>query len=765
MKLSIGIMVKNEEAHLRNCLGALMPLLEELSGEIVVLDTGSTDSSKEIARSFTDKVYERAWNDDFGAMRNHLLEFCSGEWFFWVDADEVLADHRPVVAFLSSEASTKYNAASLTIRNWTILDDADPNWVDARLVRLFRRTKGLRFEGAIHEQPIFSGPFVELDAILNHYGYINNDPELMERKFERNKQILLRELSKDKYNVYYWFQLSQTYSMHKDPMQAKNAIDHALELCYRNGLAMDSHMYVLITKAKVEFRLSNYHECIRYCRKALSLREGYLDLYYFLGVSHFYLQQYDEALFFLHRFLDYFEGKNRKERVLDMTTPEYSVSEVDSVYRLIGLILLRTGDFKAATEYSRRIRKAANLAVFLSEFIDVYYENGMIVELNEFYRESVTEAVRSFFIERLWSCVRKHIDSISEAFVEQSWDDPKLDRFCALSRGLLHRKSGTLDADNQEFSASWSGNRCALQLVLYVLMNDGTLFSRFASVHSEPVLLEALLAIMSTKHAKRMARELLEDLGESIDDTYSRMLLLKALFMVDSRNDEEDLDLFLEYLATGWELMRHQYAEQALSSSRNISSANDKFLVQMHSAIQASELSLRDSVRFLREALHYSPEMKRGIELMYREFRKREHEFVGRMSSGLRDELENYRPRVLSAIKKCINEGDTSEAHRFIREYERIFGCDSKLCSTKAVVLLASGEFDEAESLLTTGLRRNPYDVDLLYNMAFLSEINGETKRARRLYTRAMRFSADQQLVEDINQRIRELSRCLQWSQ
>ena len=46
---SIGIMVKNEEAHLRNCLGALMPLLEELSGEIVVLDTGSTDSSKEIA--------------------------------------------------------------------------------------------------------------------------------------------------------------------------------------------------------------------------------------------------------------------------------------------------------------------------------------------------------------------------------------------------------------------------------------------------------------------------------------------------------------------------------------------------------------------------------------------------------------------------------------------------------------------------------------------------------------------------------------------
>ena len=211
--------------------------------------------------------------------------------------------------------------------------------------------------------------------------------------------------------------------------------------------------------------------------------------------------------------------------------------------------------------------------------------------------------------------------------------------------------------------------------------------------------------------------------------------------------------------------MRHQYAEQALSSSRNISSANDKFLVQMHSAIQASELSLRDSVRFLREALHYSPEMKRGIELMYREFRKREHEFVGRMSSGLRDELENYRPRVLSAIEKCINEGDTSEAHRFIREYERIFGCDSKLCSTKAVVLLASGEFDEAESLLTTGLRRNPYDVDLLYNMAFLSEINGETKRARRLYTRAMRFSADQQLVEDINQRIRELSRCLQWSQ
>src|SRR6266567_8071044 len=84
MTVSLCLMVRNEEAALPGCLQSAADLVNE----IIVVDTSSTDRTKEIAGSFGAKVFDFPWVDDFAAARNECIRHATGEWIFWMDADE-----------------------------------------------------------------------------------------------------------------------------------------------------------------------------------------------------------------------------------------------------------------------------------------------------------------------------------------------------------------------------------------------------------------------------------------------------------------------------------------------------------------------------------------------------------------------------------------------------------------------------------------------------------------------------------------------------
>ena len=85
MKLSIGLMVKNESKYLKQCLESLQPIRKAIDSEIIIVDTGSTDNTVSIAKEFTDKVYFHQWNNNFSEMRNITANYSSGEWFMFID--------------------------------------------------------------------------------------------------------------------------------------------------------------------------------------------------------------------------------------------------------------------------------------------------------------------------------------------------------------------------------------------------------------------------------------------------------------------------------------------------------------------------------------------------------------------------------------------------------------------------------------------------------------------------------------------------------
>ena len=186
--LSVGMIVKNEEKHLDNCLSALKKLLDRVPSELIIVDTGSTDKTKEIALKYTDKVYDFEWIGDFSAARNYGLEKAVGEWFMSVDADEYLDDDfdEMVKFFTMPEVNQRYNSASFVIINYSSMETSKSVVDEFLAPRLVRLMDGVCFHDKIHEWLPQPNPHGVFSTKFHHYGYTFDDQDLLERKGERN---------------------------------------------------------------------------------------------------------------------------------------------------------------------------------------------------------------------------------------------------------------------------------------------------------------------------------------------------------------------------------------------------------------------------------------------------------------------------------------------------------------------------------------------------------------------------------------------------
>ncbi len=187
-KRSLCMIVKNEEAHLPACLQSAADLVHE----IVVVDTGSTDRTKEIAASFGAKVFDFPWVDSFAAARNESLRHATGDWIFWLDADDRLdEDNRRKLRELF--AGLPDSNTAFVMKCLCLPDPETGTATQVDHVRLFRNHPALRWEYRVHEQILPSlrrrGAEVRWsDVVIQHTGY--QDPALRRRKLERDRRLL-----------------------------------------------------------------------------------------------------------------------------------------------------------------------------------------------------------------------------------------------------------------------------------------------------------------------------------------------------------------------------------------------------------------------------------------------------------------------------------------------------------------------------------------------------------------------------------------------
>lgn len=317
MVLSIGMIVKNEEKYLERCLTALKPILDKLDSELIIADTGSTDRTVEIAKRFTDNVFHFEWIDDFAAARNSTIERSKGEWYMFIDADEILQDCSDIIRFFKTGEHKKYNTAAYTVRSYFDLSDKK-NYVDSRHQRLVKRTDGTVFQGKVHEMfsKVFA-PIRQLELIADHYGYayFNNgvDTGVAEKKSKRNLEYLLKELEDDNIaerNPSIYNEVSNSYGSVRNEEKELEYVNLGLEKIDHKSIVIGQYY---IHKLLVFFRRQNFEEIIKTADEYFDAdkhpwhnKELASDCFAFYARSYSYysLKQYKNAMHDAARFLD-----------------------------------------------------------------------------------------------------------------------------------------------------------------------------------------------------------------------------------------------------------------------------------------------------------------------------------------------------------------------------------------------------------------------------------------------------------------------------
>ena len=244
------MIVKNEERVLGDCLTSIKPWVNE----IIVVDTGSTDRTPEIAKEHGAKVFHSPWQDDFSQARNVSISHATGDWILWMDADDTIPEecgralHDTV---LVAEAKTGGILMQVHIppakgeSGFTVVDH----------VKLFRNLPEIRFEGRIHEQLLeqiyrTGGVIERSNLYVVHSGY-DYSPEGQKHKRERDLRILEKDLADRPDHPFVLFNIGMTAFHMKEFPKAKEALERCLRLSKPNESTVRK-VYAMLAGCELE---------------------------------------------------------------------------------------------------------------------------------------------------------------------------------------------------------------------------------------------------------------------------------------------------------------------------------------------------------------------------------------------------------------------------------------------------------------------------------------------------------------------------------
>jgi len=170
MTISVVVITKNEEANIGRCLASVA-----WADEIVVLDSGSTDRTVEIAKRHTSQVYIDGWHG-FGPQKNLALSYAKGDWVLSLDADEWVSDELALAMKAAACETSNFDAFSIP-RSSSFCGRfiRHSGWWPDYVTRLFRRGKAAFSEDLVHERLVVSGTVGKLTTPLLHESYRNLD--------------------------------------------------------------------------------------------------------------------------------------------------------------------------------------------------------------------------------------------------------------------------------------------------------------------------------------------------------------------------------------------------------------------------------------------------------------------------------------------------------------------------------------------------------------------------------------------------------------
>ncbi len=345
--ISLCMITKNEEKNLAECIDSA----KDIADEIIIVDTGSTDKTKEIAKKFCDmrvssrtrsqltaKVFDFKWVDDFSAARNESLRHATKDWVLVLDADEVLDEEglKTIRELINGKGIDAYLLLQKNYTKDTSIagfvseqhkrgNKTYSGWYGSFIARLFRNKKGYEFEGTVHElvEPSIEakkGKIAASNAVVHNYG--NIDPDIVKRKRQLYLE-LCKKKAKQKPSDSSYYELGVLHKENGNPDDAIKSFKKAIELNPKQSAAL-YELGVIYEQQK------DYDEAVKSYTESLRIKEN-SEAFQNLGVCYFKKGMLKEAY------------RNLAKAML-LNPNKYTI------YNNLGAVLEKLGNYESAVQ-------------------------------------------------------------------------------------------------------------------------------------------------------------------------------------------------------------------------------------------------------------------------------------------------------------------------------------------------------------------------------------------------------------------------------
>jgi glycosyltransferase involved in cell wall biosynthesis len=330
------MIVKNEEHFLPDCLKSVQNLVNEM----IIVDTGSSDRTISIAKSFGAKVYEMEWKDDFAAARNKALQYASNPWILQLDADEELPESSHAW-FREAYPWPNTSGYIMDIQNLADLDTGDLQFSHG-LIRFYKNAKRIRYENKIHEAIVLPPEQLHHSgATIIHKGYADRGHD--DERSRQNEALLQQQLRDEPENPRIHGYLAQHYAsshqLKKADEYAKYALDHDVDIELVRFTCQRIRFTYALNHGKAELLEELYEK---------TSAEEYPTKYFFKGIKLFKAgpENYEHALSEFEQFLRLLQDHPHRGMIIQ---PFISIA-----YQSVGQIFMHRNEFDRAIPFLKK---------------------------------------------------------------------------------------------------------------------------------------------------------------------------------------------------------------------------------------------------------------------------------------------------------------------------------------------------------------------------------------------------------------------------
>lgn len=361
--VSLCMIVRNEEKTLSRCLESAKSLVNE----IVIVDTGSTDKTIEVAEGYGAKIMHKVWTGSFAEARNYCLKHATGDWILQLDADEELesASTSELIEIVMNKDIDGIYCIIQSIESNASYSSQFYN------LRLFRNKPGIYYEGTVHETPVIRGKTVFSRIRITHHTYATNTYATAE-KLERYKTSLVKQLKNNPDDLRTHYYLAKTYY---DQHLYDSTITEGKEVLrlISNGAPLtEAGIKTFTLLACALWQKGDFLEAEKICLKALMIKPDYTDIPFLLGALYFAQGRYDDAIPNIRRF---FQIKDQLKMNSDSHYLSiHSMTSAHQAHFMLGTIYEKQGKY---TEAIAELRKAIKLE---PQYVEAYYNLAVVYE-------------------------------------------------------------------------------------------------------------------------------------------------------------------------------------------------------------------------------------------------------------------------------------------------------------------------------------------------------------------------------------------------